>query len=130
MFPIALQRMKGQMIGDYAFNGCSGLTGDLTIPNSVTSIGKHAFSSCFKLKEVTIGSGVAYIDGKAFANCEELNSIISLAIKAPIINNDSFLNIATGGNLIIPNGATGYNSWMATGGYFLGYYNWTMQTAN
>ena len=32
-------------IGNYAFNGCSSLTG-ITIPNSVISIGEAAFSSC------------------------------------------------------------------------------------
>ena len=32
-------------IGDYAFDGCSGLT-SVTIPNSVTSIGELAFGSC------------------------------------------------------------------------------------
>jgi len=33
-------------IGTYAFNGCSGLTGSLTIPASVTSIGDSAFYDC------------------------------------------------------------------------------------
>lgn len=32
-------------IGEYAFVGCSGLT-ELTLPNSVTRIGNHAFDSC------------------------------------------------------------------------------------
>ena len=32
-------------IGDFAFNGCTGLT-SITIPNSVTSIGECAFDGC------------------------------------------------------------------------------------
>ena len=32
-------------IGEYAFNGCTGLT-SITIPNSVTSIGSYAFTEC------------------------------------------------------------------------------------
>ena len=38
-------------IGDYAFSGCSSLT-SITIPNSVTSIGDYAFRSCYRLVEV------------------------------------------------------------------------------
>ncbi len=40
-------------IGDYAFEGCSGLT-SVTIPNSVTSIGDWAFYGCTGLTSVTI----------------------------------------------------------------------------
>ena len=38
-------------IGDYAFLGCSGLTG-ISIPNSVTSIGDEAFCGCSSLDDV------------------------------------------------------------------------------
>ncbi|GHU48362.1 hypothetical protein FACS1894218_5050 [Bacilli bacterium] len=38
-------------IGDYAFDGCSGLNGVLKIPNSVTSIGRYAFFGCSNLIE-------------------------------------------------------------------------------
>lgn len=40
-------------IGDYAFNGCSGLT-SVTIPDSVTDIGSEAFWGCSGLTSVTI----------------------------------------------------------------------------
>ena len=39
-------------IGNYAFDGCSGLT-SVTIPNSVTSIGYSAFYECSGLTSVT-----------------------------------------------------------------------------
>ncbi len=37
------------------FNGCNGLT-SITIPNSVTSIGSHAFSNCTGLTEIIVES--------------------------------------------------------------------------
>ena len=47
-------------IGDYAFDGCSGLT-TITIPSSVTSIGSYAFSRCSGLTAITIPSSVTSI---------------------------------------------------------------------
>ncbi len=38
-------------IGDYAFVGCNNLTG-VTIPKGITSIGEHAFDNCNKLKTI------------------------------------------------------------------------------
>jgi hypothetical protein len=61
-------------IGEYAFNGCSGLT-SVTIPNSVTSVGQHAFYGCSGLTSVTIGSGVTSIGGSAFSGCSSLYSV-------------------------------------------------------
>ena len=41
----------------------------MTIPNSVTSIGDGAFSSCSSLKTVVFGSGLKEIGRDAFYNC-------------------------------------------------------------
>ena len=62
-------------IGDYAFEGCSGMT-ELTLPNSVTSIEGYAFQGCSGLAKITslagippvCGSGV--FDGVNKTNCE------------------------------------------------------------
>ena len=61
-------------IGDYAFSGCSALTG-VTIPGSVTSIGDYAFSGCSALTSVTIPDGVTYIGYWAFSDCDSLTSV-------------------------------------------------------
>ena len=55
-------------IGNFAFEGCSGLT-SLTIPNSVTSIGYDAFFGCSGLTSVTIPNSVTSIGNFAFEAC-------------------------------------------------------------
>ena len=42
-----------EVIGNYAFSDCSGLT-NITIGNSVTSIGSSAFSGCSSLESITL----------------------------------------------------------------------------
>ena len=64
-----------KIIGDYAFNVCTGLT-SVTIPDSVTSIGQYAFDNCTKLTSITIGANVTSIGYRAFRFCTALNSIV------------------------------------------------------
>ena len=61
-------------IGDYAFNGCSGLT-SVTIGNSVTRIGEGAFGYCSSLTSITIPNSVTSIGRSAFRDCSRLTSI-------------------------------------------------------
>ncbi len=52
------------------------LVTNLTIPDSVTSIGCAAFSGCTSIVSVTIPDSVTSIDKWAFLNCTSLSSII------------------------------------------------------
>ena len=53
-------------IDSYAFKDCSGLTGSLTIPNSVTEIGSAAFSGCSGLTgDLTFPTSVTSISAEA-----------------------------------------------------------------
>ena len=61
-------------IGEYAFSSCSGLI-SVTIPNSVTSIGSSAFSGCSGLISVTIPNSVTSIGESGFRNCSGLTSV-------------------------------------------------------
>ena len=55
-------------IGGGAFSSCSGLT-SVTIPNSVTSIGDYAFYACSGLTSITIPNNVTSIGDNAFFGC-------------------------------------------------------------
>lgn len=55
------------------FEGCVRLK-KVTIPESVTYIGKRAFEGCFEIRDVKIPHGVISIESEAFAqsNCGNL----------------------------------------------------------
>ena len=61
-------------IGDYAFCSCENLT-SITIPGSVTSIGNYAFERCESLTSVIIPDSVTSIGSSAFFDCVSLKSI-------------------------------------------------------
>ena len=61
-------------IGNYAFNGCTGLT-SIEIPAGVTSIGNDAFNGCTGLTSIEIPAGVTIIGKDAFYGCTGLTSI-------------------------------------------------------
>ena len=60
-------------IGNNAFAGCPGLTG-LSLPDAVTSIGYGALGDCASLTNVALGTHVTTIGSYAFANCTGLTS--------------------------------------------------------
>lgn len=62
-------------IGDWAFEGCSGLTA-VSMPSGLTDIGLGAFSGS-GLITVDISKDVTSIEDYAFSNCNRLTSIIS-----------------------------------------------------
>lgn len=63
-----------KIIASSVFRSCNTLR-DITIPDSVTSIGDEAFSGRSSLTNVTIGNGVMSIGSSAFNGCSGLTSI-------------------------------------------------------
>ena len=61
-------------IGWSAFSDCTSLT-SITIPNSVTSIGWSAFYNCRNLTSVTIPNSIESIGDNAFNGCSKLKKI-------------------------------------------------------
>ena len=61
-------------IGNGAFSSCFSLQ-SVTIPNSVTKIGEGTFSDCYSLQSVTIPNSVTSIGYRAFLSCYSLQSV-------------------------------------------------------
>ena len=61
-------------MSDHCFSGCSGLT-SITIPSSVTSLGKSCFQGCSGLTSITIPSSVTSLSESCFQGCSGLTSI-------------------------------------------------------
>jgi photosystem II stability/assembly factor-like uncharacterized protein len=75
-------------IGQFAFLGCTGLTGTFSIPSSITSIGENAFQSCSGFTGTLTLPSLTSIGGGVFQNCTGFT-----------------------GSLIIPSSFTTLNSW-------------------
>ena len=91
-------------IGGHAFEKCSGLT-SLTLPSSVTSIGEFAFRYCSGLTSLTIPSGVTTIDYYAFADCRGLTSL-TLPSSVTSIGGHAFASCSGLTSLTLPSSVT------------------------
>ena len=77
------------------------------IPNSVTSIGVHAFRFCNDLTSIIIPNSVNSIGDFAFDNCDGLTSLTVLADNPPVLGNDVFDNVPKDIPVYVPIGTIG-----------------------
>ncbi len=118
VIPEEYKDLPVKCIDDSAFNGCVGLT-SLTIPDSVTSIGKRAVYGCTGLISVIMGNGVKNIGEDAFDNSYYLSNLYITDIAAwcalefenwqsnPLYYADNlYLNNELVKDLVIPEGVT------------------------
>lgn len=63
-------------IEDNAFSDCTALT-NVTIPNSIISIGTFAFARCTGLSKIIIPKSVTFIGNYAFWSCTSLKVVVS-----------------------------------------------------
>lgn len=98
------------VISENAFNGCSSLTMELQIPNTVTTIEGYAFNGCSGLtgeenkgKNFIIPDTVTYIGESAFKGCTGFKGGLTLPANITIINEATFdgcMNLT--GQIVIP----------------------------
>ena len=91
-------------IGESAFSQCYNLT-NVTIPNSVTSIGDRAFRLCDRLTSVTIPNSVTSIGEDAFDNCTSLANV-TISERVTTIGDGAFSICESLTSIIIPNSVT------------------------
>ena len=133
---------SGEVIGEHAFLGARSLD-SVEIPNSLTSIGDSAFSSCVSLKynikdglkylgnnknpylylaskqdtsitTAIIDNNCRFIAWKAFANCSSLTSI-EIPDSVTSIGGSAFSGCSSLTNIEIPDSVTSIGSWAFAG---------------
>lgn len=96
-------------ISNYSFYYCKSLI-NITIPNTVISIGQNAFYAC-GFETITIPSGITSIEASAISYCYSLKNI---AIPSTItsINGSAFYNSYSLENITIPSGITSIGNYV------------------
>ena len=88
-------------IADYAFYYCTSLT-RITIPNSVTTIGRNAFYNCSQLLSITLNNNITYIDAYAFSGCKKITNMV-IPDSVNTIGVSSFYYCSSLKNITLPN---------------------------
>ena len=90
-------------IGKNAFISSGGLTGSLTIPNTVVSIGENAFLACSGLTELHLGNSLDTIGPAAFYGCKGFTGSLTIPNSVRVIETAAFY------------GCTGFNGALTIG---------------
>ena len=91
-------------IGNRAFSSCDSLQ-SVTIPDSVTSIGEGAFEDCSSLQSVTIPDSVTSIGDFAFSWCSSLQ-YVTIPDSVTSIGNEAFWGCKSLQSVTIPDSVT------------------------
>ena len=89
-------------IGYGAFMGCEKLDGEVTLPSNLTNISDHLFWGCTNIKSVNIPSNITSIGEYAFYNCSSLSCSITIPNTVTTIGQDAFSVSGISGEIYIP----------------------------
>ena len=96
-------------IGNHAFNSCRDLT-TITIPECVATIGEYVFYNCANLSRIDIPNSVYSIGNWSFYDCVSLSRIVVRSNNPPTISNVTFPNeVYDNATLYVPD-KTNYES--------------------
>ena len=87
-------------IDDFVFSDCTNLT-SVTLPEGLTSIGDCAFLRCTNLTSVTLPEGLASIGSHAFSDCTSLTSV-TLPEGLTSIGSSAFFRCTNLGSVSVP----------------------------
>ena len=80
-----------ESIPNGTFRGCTNLTGNLVLPNSLAHIGDQAFYNCYGFESIVLGNSLETIGDQAFYNCYGFESIV-MGNSVETIGNEAFRN--------------------------------------
>ena len=95
-------------IGAGLFFQLSNIT-EITLPQSVTQIGRYAFEYCKDLEKVIVGNSTISIDYSAFRYCEKLKTV-ELPATISSIDSQAFCNCNSLVSINLPNSLTSIGS--------------------
>ena len=98
-------KYKITAIGEKAFYRCNSITKNITLPNTIKSIGNNAFYECTALENLTLGNATETIGQYAFYNCNSLNNI-TIPDNVTSIGNYTFSGCSSLINITIPDNVT------------------------
>ncbi len=92
-------------IGAKAFYGCTGFDGELVLPDSLSAIGNGAFRNCTEFSgNLVIPDGVEWIENYAFYGCTGLDGELTLPSGLKTIGTHAFRECKFTGALVLPEG--------------------------
>ncbi len=115
VIPDVYKKYPVTAIGEDAFLGCGFRS--ITIPESVTQIGRYAFRQCANLESIVIPQGVTQINMNTFLLCSKLTSV-TLPDNLQAIGNNAFTNCTALKSISIPDSVKtlGINAFMSCKG--------------